>query len=333
MLQNKTRREILAAGVLAAVSLPMGRAWATSPDLKMARVTVGFPAGDMMDTIARLISEFLRGKYADVLIVENKPGATARIAIASVVKSQADGSEVLFTPGSTLVLFPHVFRNLAYNPLKDLVPVTQLAVTPIGLAIGPGVPPEIKTLEQYFAWCKQDPQKRALYATSGAGSAIHLTGEYLTKLSNVPLTMVPYKGGAPAVNDLVAGQVPAQMATIPSLIEFAKAGKIRFLAISSSERISLLPDVPTFKELGFKDLVTEDFFATYVPAGTPAPVVDKLNQSILAALKDDKVRTTLERMGLTIRPSESPQQFKAAFDKDYAKWGKIAKSINFSLMD
>lgn len=198
-----------------------------------ARVTVGFPPGDMADVLARLISEDMRGKYAENVFIDNKPGAAARMAIASFVRYKNDGTDVLFTPGAMVVLFPHVFEKLAYDPLKELTPVTRVVTSSYSLAIGPAVPAEVKTLEQYLAWARKDPANSA-YATSGAGTGIHLTAEYLAKLSNTPLRMVPSRGGSPAANDLVAGQIPAQMAATPSLIEFARAGKVRFLGVSSN---------------------------------------------------------------------------------------------------
>lgn len=326
-----TRRQLLYAGVAGTLAPLLHAPVLAQSMLKMAKVTVGFPPGDMADSLARVVADFLRGRYAETTIVENKPGAAARIAIGSYVKLPADPSEVLFTPGAMIVLFPHVFQKLPYDPLKDLLPVTRIATTSFGLAVGPSVPGEIRTLSQWLAWCRQDP-KNAYYATSGAGTGIHLTGEYLARLAGVPLTMVPYKGAAPAVTDLVAGQVNAQMATIPSLIEYARAGKIRFLAVSSAQRVTALPDVPTFTEQGYPKLVTDDFFGFFVRPGTPEAAVQSLNRDILAALKDDKVRAVLERMALSIAPSESSAEFRTLIEAEYRKWGEIARTTEFDPM-
>ena len=329
-MRHINRRQWL--GTASAAGLTMGLpgfALAQSTTVKTARVTVGFPAGDMSDNIARLIGEHIRGRYAENTLVENKPGAAARMAITSYVKYKADGSEVLFTPGAMVDLFPHVFEKLAYDPLKELTPVTKIANAVFGLAVGPGVPAEVKTLAQYLAWCKQGA-RNATYATSGAGSGIHLSAEYLAKLSNTPLTMVPYRGASPAATDLIAGQIPAQMATIPSLIEFVRAGKARFIAVTSPERLPGFPDVPTFKEAGYPQLVTDDWFGFFLPAGAAPGTVSALDQAIQAAIKDPKVTAALEHMGLTVAPTASPAAFSQLIAEKYAKWREITKQIQFN---
>ena len=330
-MQRITRRQALGSTLGAGLSLVMPRAFAQDAAVRNARVTVGFPAGDMADSLARLISEHIRGKYAEAMLVDNKPGAAARLAITGFVKYKTDGSEVLFTPGAMITLFPHVFEKLPYEPLTELKPVTRIATSAFGLAVGPAAPAEVKTLEQYLAWARRDARNGS-YATSGAGSGIHLTAEYLARLAKTPLTMVPYKGGAPAMADLVGGQIPAQMATIPSLIEHARAGKIRFLAVSSEERLKVLPDVPTFKELGFPQLVTEDFFGFFLPGNGSNESAQSLNRSIQTAMKDPKVIGTLENLGLSISLSASPAEFTSYVTAEHRKWGEIAKRIDFKPM-
>jgi len=327
---NTHRRTFLqsaAASVLA--GLP-GLA-AAAEDLKSARITVGFPPGDMADSLARAVADFIKGRYAESVLVDNKPGAAARIAIGGFVKTNPDPGELLFTPGAMVVLFPHVFQKLPYDPLKDLEPVTKIANANFALGVGPMVPAEIRTLEQYLAWTKKD-EKNAAYATSGAGTGIHLTGEYLAKLTNTPLRMVPYRGGAPAVADLVAGQIPAQMATIPSLIEHARAGRVRMLAVSSAERLRGLPETPTFKELGLAQLVTDDWFGFFARPGTPKAAIESLNRSIVAAMKDDKVSALFDRMMLTVKPTASPGEFKALVESDFKMWAQISKTVGFDPM-
>ena len=323
-LQRREMLGLMTAGGLGA-ALP---ALAQDKALESARVTVGFPAGDMADNIARLFSEQIRGKYATSVIVDNKPGAAARLATQAFVKYRSDGTEALFTPGAMVVLFPHVFQTLPYDPIKDLRPVTKIANASFGLAVGPGCPADIKTVKDYLAWAKKDP-RNASYATSGAGSGIHLTAEYLASLSGTPLNMVPYKGASPAVTDLVAGQIPAQMATIPSLIEHARAGRIRFLAISSAERHKLLPNVPTFSEQGFPQLVTDDWFGFFLPAAASAAQAETMNRSIHNALRDPKVVAQLENMGLMIGPTATPADFSTLIANEFKRWGEIARTVKF----
>lgn len=327
-MHNIQRRQLLSSMAATGLGLALPGAVLAQDGVRTTRVTVGFPAGDMADNLARLISDQIRGKFAETVMVDNKPGAAARLAISSFIKYKGDGSDALFTPGAMVVLFPHVFEKLPYDPLKDLKPVARIANSAFGLALGPGAPAEIKTLEQYLAWTKKDP-RNASYATSGAGTGIHLTAEYLARLSKAPLSMVPYRGGSLAANDLVAGQIPAQMATIPSLIEFARAGKVRFIAVSSNERVKALPDVPTFKEQGFAQLVTDDWFAFFLPSSASNDVANALNRSIQTALKDPKVVSTLEGMGLTVAPAATTSDFGNLVAQEFKKWGEIAKSIDF----
>lgn len=326
-MQHINRRQILGAFSAAGLGLALP-SLARADALKSARVTVGFPAGDMADGIARAVADNIRGKYAETVVVDNKPGAAARMAISQFIKYKTDGSEVLFTPGAMVALFPHVFEKLPYDPLADLMPVTRVATSAFGLAVGPAVPAEVKTLEQYLAWARKDA-KNGSYATSGAGTGIHLTGEYLARLTKTPLTMVAYRGGAPAVADLIAGQVPAQMATVPSLIEHVRGGRARFIAVSSDERLKALPSVPTFKELGYPELVTDDFFGFFLPAQTAPAVAQALNASVLAALKEPKVISYLEGLGLSISPTATPAEYAAYVTAEHRKWGEIAKRTEF----
>lgn len=330
-MKKLDRRQFLNAGLSAGGVLALGgagRAVAQDTPNHLTRVTVGFPPGDMADSIARLISENIRGRYAETMLVDNKPGAAARTATATFTTYKKDGTEVLFTPGAMVVLFPHVFEKLNYKPVAELTPVTRIVTSSYVLAVGPATPAEITTLDQYLAWAKKDP-KNAAYATSGAGTGIHLTAEYLAKLTRTPLSMVPYKGGAPAAADMIAGHIPAQMATTPSIIDFVRAGKARILAISSATRSKELPDVPTFKELGHPQLVTEEFFGFYMPAGASPKAAADFNRSVLNAMTDPKTIAQLEKMGLTINTTPTPAAFAQFVKDEYEKWGSIVKQINF----
>ncbi|MBC5781473.1 twin-arginine translocation pathway signal protein [Ramlibacter sp. USB13] len=326
-MQSIHRRHVLGGAAAAALGFALPGAFAENLH-KNARVTVGFPPGDMADSVARLVLEQVRGNYADAMIVDNKPGAAARMAITQFTKYKADGSELLFTPGAMIVLFPHVFEKLSYDPLTELKPVTKIATASFGLAVGPAVPAEVKTLDQYLAWARKDP-KNASYGTSGAGTGIHLTAEYLARLTKTPLTMVAYRGASLAVNDLIAGQIPAQMATIPSLIEHVRGGRARFIAVSSAERLKNLPDVPTFKELGRPELVTDDFFGFFLPASGSNEAANAMNRAVLASLKDAKVIAGLESLGLNVSATATPAEFSAMIAHEYKKWGEIAKRIDF----
>ena len=229
------------------------------------------------------------------------------------------------------MLFPHVFQKLPYDPVVNLLPVARVATSFIGLAVGPGAPADVNTLERYLAWARKDA-KNASYGTSGAGTAIHLTAEYLSRLSDTPLTMVPYRGGSLAINDLLAGQIPAQMATVPSLIEHARGGKARFIAVSSPERLKTLPDVPTFKELGYPQLVIDNFFGFFLPARSSPEIAAELNRAVIAAVKEPKVIANLENLGMTASPTNTPAEFSAYVASELKRWGAIVEQARFKAL-
>jgi tripartite-type tricarboxylate transporter receptor subunit TctC len=300
--------------------------------LTQSKVTTGFPAGDMIDTIARAYAERLKGSIADVVIVDNKPGAGGRIGVMTMKALPADGANLLFTPSPMIVLYPHVFKSLAYDPLKDVTPVARTAVACYALSVGPAVPASVQTLAQFLNWCKDNP-KMASYGTSGAGTSLHLTGANLARVSGVPLTMIPYRGGSLAVNDLIAGQVPAVMSTVASAIEFVNAGKARFLAVSSAQRWPGLPDVPTFAESGFPQLTGVDWFGVFLPANAPRELVQSVAASVDRASKSPELATQLGKLGIQMMPSRSPEEFAEQIKTEYAKWGELVKAIGFNPQD
>lgn len=320
---------------LPALSLAAGvplHAWADEKMFKTLRVTLGFPAGDMADLMARTTAEKVRGVYAENVIIDNKPGAGGRLAINSFVRLPKNGAEMLLTPGAMLTLYPHVFAKLGYDPLKDVVPVKKIAHSPFCVAVGPGTPEAIQDLKSYLEWAKKDPAN-AMYGTSGNGTPMHLTGAYVALLSGVPLTMVPYKGGSPAANDLVAGQIPAMFSTVASVIEFARSKKVRILAISSAERMKSLPDVPTFVESGFPDVVLEDWFGFLAPQGTDPAIVRKFEADFDKHANSKDVQQMLEKMGVSYHPSKNPEEFTRFYRDNYEKWKTIAQTIKFQPMD
>lgn len=328
-----SRRHLLglgaAAGMAALAGMPP-RAQA-APVVRQATIYNGFPAGDMMDTIARMFAEGMQGIYADTMIVENRPGAGGRLGVTALKQARADGTALLFTPASMIVLYPHVFKALPYDSLRDLQPVSRTAEACFSLAVGPMVPASVTTLAQYLDWCRKNPEK-ANYATSGAGSSIHLTGANLVRLSGVAQTMVPYKGGSPAAADMVGGQVAALMSSLPSVIEYARAGRCRVLAVTSPQRWPSLPDVPTFAESGFPDLTYLEWFGVFMPAGTPMDKVEAANLAIQAAARNPKIRDTLERIAIQVGTS-SVADFTRDVQSNHAHWAQVVKAVGFNPME
>lgn len=334
-MQAIQRRQLMglsaAAGGLSL--LGAGPLWAQGANkLATSKITNGFPAGDMIDTIARAFAEKLKGTFAEVVIVDNKPGAGGRIGVTAMKGLPADGANLLFTPAPMIVLYPHVFKTLSYDPLKDVTPVARTAVACYALSVGPAVPASVKTLAQFLDWCRANP-KQASYGTSGAGTSIHLTGAHLSKLSGVPLTMIPYKGGSLAANDLIAGQVPAVMSTVSSVAEFVKAGKARFLAVSSAQRWPGFADVPTFAESGFPQLTGQDWFGVFLPANAPRELVQRLHADVVRAAQAPDLVAQLGRIGIQMQPSHSADEFAEQVRSEHAKWAGVVKTVGFDPQD
>src|SRR5258707_8525041 len=258
-----TRRTVLAASAAAAI----GAVRAQGQTLrKTVHIVLGLPAGGATDLIARILADRLRGRYAAAVIVENKPGGAARVAVDYVKNAEPDGSEFLFTPDFPITVYPHSFRTLSYDPLRDLTPVAPVSRSTLTFVIGPAVPGEVKSLADFVAWCRANPDK-AIFATTAAGSTTHFIGVMLANATGVQLSPVHYRGGAPALQDLIGGHVPASVNPIGETLPQAASGKIRILAVPSPERAKFHPDVPTMRGAGY-NVVLETWLGAFAPAQT-----------------------------------------------------------------
>src|SRR5215207_7297570 len=256
------RRHLLAAsaaGLLAGVA-PRALAQAVK---KPVHVIVGFPAGGGTDVTARVLAEALRGVFAPTVIVENKPGASARIAVEYVKNAEPDGSVMLFTPDFPMTLYPHSFKSLGYEPLRDFTPVGPATASMLSYNVGPAVPASVKTLADYVQWCKTNPDK-ASYGTTSAGATPHFAGVMLSNETKVQMNPVHYRGGAPAIQDVVGGHIPMSVNPISESMPLHQAGSLRILAVTGAKRSQFLPDVPTAKESGY-DVVVETWLGVFLP--------------------------------------------------------------------
>lgn len=293
---------------------------------RTARVIVGFPAGGSSDVVARLYAERLRGAFAPQAIVENRTGAAGRIAVETVKAAEADGTTILQTPASMLTLQPHVFpREVRYDPLTDLVPVSTVCTFPFAWAVPMGHP--ARTLQEFADWARSQ-QGEVPFASPAAGAAPHFMGIQLAKTLGIRLTHVPYRGAAPAVQDVVAGRLPGFMGVLGDVSPQHGTG-LRMLALSSAERNPRYPEVPTFAELGFPALTNEEWFGMLVPANTPARVVDALHQAVVAAAATEEMRAALERMDYAAVTSPSPQDFAERIRRELEGWGPIVRESGF----
>jgi tripartite-type tricarboxylate transporter receptor subunit TctC len=318
-----TRRTLLAAA--AATAARPSRL--TAQTLKRPlRVIVGFAAGGATDVIARLLAERLRVRYAPAVIVDNKPGGAARIAVEYIKHADPDGSEILVTPDFPLTVYPHSFRALNYDPLLDLTPVAPTSSSALTFVVGPAVPGEVRTLADFVAWCKAHPD-RAVFATTAAGSTTHFVGIVLGNAAGIRLVPVHYRGGAPALQDLAGGHVPASVNPIGEVVGQAAAGKIRILAVASPERSRFLPDVPTMRESGF-DVAFETWVGAFGPARMPPDVVAALNTAIGEAVGSPEMTESLARMGNDTK-FQTPDAFAAQLKADLTRWGPVVKASGF----
>ena len=297
---------------------------------EQVKIVNGFPAGGTADATSRRIGERMGGTAytKNGAVVENKPGAGGRIACDVVKAANPDGSTLLLTPYSCMSIYPHIYRTLSYDPFRDFVPVSLAAVMTHALTVGPMVPAGVRTVRDFLAWAKANPDK-ASYGSPAAGSTPHFLGAILGLSSGVELKHVAYRGSAPAVADLIGGNLAATSTPTGDALANHRAGKVRILATSGAKRTPFTPDVPTYAEQGFAELTTEEWFGFYAPARTPASVVTNANAAINQAVKEKSVVDALALMGLVAQGSTPAEMEKSQRD-EYNRWGPLVKRVGFT---
>lgn len=319
---SETRRSLLQKAALT-LALPTSMAWAQPSPV---RIEVGFAAGGTLDVIARRIADRLRGKYAETVIVESRIGAGGRIANEAVKNATPNGSVMVLAPSSSIVIFPHVYKKLAYDPFKDLIAVTPVCSNAQAFVVGPGVPAEIKTLDQFVKWAKVN---KAFYGTPAAGSIMHFQGLVFSQKAGIELTHVPYRGMAAIVPDLLSGTLMSSMAVLGDLLPHLESGKLRILAVTSAKRSRFVPTVPTFAELGMSDVTGVDWYGLFLPAGTPPEIFKKLHATTSAAVSDPTFSDSLAQLGF--EPYQLPRdEFEARIKAETARWGPIVAASGFN---
>ena len=291
----------------------------------------GFPSGGLGDQVTRPLLDRLRGKVPTNFVLDSKPGAGARIAVDYVKRATADGNTLLQTPSSPMTLYPHIYKKLTYDPVADFMPITPLVEYCFSFTAGPGLPAEIKTVADYVKWAKANPAQ-ANYGIPAAGSALHFAGMMLTRASGADMKSIPYRGGGPLLQDLLGGQVPVSFSVVSEVAPHVKSGKLRSLAVTSAQRWPSLPEVPTFVEQGFADIVVVEWLGWLAPAGTPADVVDKLSAAVREAMQGPEMTEVVQKLGLRQRVA-TPKEFAAMIRSDLDRWGPIVKATGFSAED
>lgn len=314
-----TRRKFILGASALVLALPRaGRAQADWPS-KPIRVLVPYPAGGGQDTTARLLAEPLRAALGQPIVVENRAGAAGMIAAAMLAKSPPDGYTLMLGGGGETAANGALFKNkITYDPIKDLLPIHIAVKAPIVLMVYSGTP--FKTVPELIAYAKANPGKLS-YSSSGIGNLQQLAGELFNTMAGVQTVHVPYRGAAPAVADIAAGQIPMGYNSLPAALPLIQDGKIRPLGVTSKERMPQIPDVPSISEyLPGYELV--NYFGVFGPAGMPQPIVDKLNRVVEAALKEPSLKSRFETLGL-LPQSQTPAQAKAYVAAEAAKFAKI----------
>ena len=289
----------------------------------------GFPAGGLGDQVTRPLLERLKGRWPGTIILDSKPGAGGRIAADFVKRAAPDGATILQVPSSPMSIYPHTYgKKLAYDPLVDFVPVTPLAAYTISLSVGPGVPAEVRSVPDLVRWARANPDK-ANYGIPAPGSVPHLIGMLFERGSGVPFKSIPYKGGAPLLQDLLGGQVPVAFNVTSEVLAHVKAGRLRSLAVASPQRWAALPDVPTLQELGFKDIAATEFLGWYLPAKASPDLVRRLNAAVQEALGTPEMAEVFARHGL-MPVREGPEAFAQRLKDEIAHWGPVVKATGFT---
>ena len=302
-----------------------GQAMAQSYPAKPIRLVVGFAPGGAADTVARAFQEPLTRALGQSIVVDNRPGAGSSIAAEHVAKSAPDGYTMLIASPSSILVNPLISPKAGFQPLKDLTPISKVSSSPLILAVNPGV--GVGSVKDLIAHAKKNPGKLN-YASSGNGSAPHLAAVLFQRLAGVAMVHVPYKGGAPAVQSVLAGDTQLSFATPPSVLPLVQAGRLRALAVTSRAATPLVPGVPGMAEAGLSDYEISFWYGFFVPTGTPPDVVRKLFDATSQALKQPQIAQLLARDGTETAGSASPEDYSAFLAGDAKLWERIVKDAN-----
>ncbi|WP_026354635.1 Bug family tripartite tricarboxylate transporter substrate binding protein [Massilia niastensis] len=316
------RRSLLTFALCA--SLVPAMALADTYPSKPVKVIVGFSAGGAVDNVARLVTQSMGKSMGGSFYVENRPGATGVIAAEQAAKAPADGYNVLVATQSTMVVAPSIYAKMKVDPVADFTPISLLASVPMVMVVNPAVP--VKNIQELIAYARRQNGGMS-YASSGQGGPQHVATELFSQMAKVPMVHVPYKGEANAISDLLGNQVPVMFGNLPSLLPHIKSGKLRALAVSSLQRSNAAPEIPTVAESGLPGFEALTWFGMFVPAGTPQPIVDRLNAEVKKSLGSPDVRAKLGQQGLTAVGGSSAE-LKAYMQQEVPKWAKLLRSAN-----
>lgn len=309
--------------LIAVIGLFSPQLWAQSSVIK---IIVGYPPGATSDALTRVLAEAMAKRLNQPVIVENKAGAGGIIGNQTVKAANPDGTTLLMTPVATMSIFPHSYgAQLNYDPFKDFVPVAHLSNFQVGLGVGLNVP--AKTLKEYVQWVKADPEKNGFYGSAASGSLPHFFGVMFAENAGIKLQHVPYRGTAPSMLALAAGEIAALSTVVADIQSLVDGNKARLLAVAGETRSPKFPDVPTFREQGY-DLVAAPWYGLFAPAGTPPAIVERLSKAAIEAIHEPAMNKRMLDMG--VEPTGlGPEQLAAIMKQDYERWGPPIRASGF----
>jgi tripartite-type tricarboxylate transporter receptor subunit TctC len=311
-----------AATAALALSGPLGLAQAQTYPNRAITLVIPFAPGGSTTIVGRVIADKMSETLGEKIVVDNRPGAGGTVGTKAVAKSQPDGYTLVLGYTGTLGIGPSLYKNVGYDPRKDFAPIGLIGNAPNSLVVHPSFP--AKTIAELIAYAKANPGK-VNFGSAGAGTVSHITGEYFAASAGIKLVHIPYKGTGPALTDLLGGHIPMAFAPIPASHPNVTAGALRALAVTSTTRSSLLPDVPTIAESVLPGFDASLYYGLAAPAGTPRPIIDRLNKELRAALASAEVKKQLTQDGTEITPG-TPEDYAAFIDKDEKKWSQLVKA-------
>ena len=320
------RRHFVGLVAIAAPSLLLSRARAADWPAKPVKIVVPFTPGGSTDLTARLVGNRLQEVWGQSVVVENKPGAGGNIAADMVAHSDADGYTI-FIVGPGMATNPFLYPSLSYDPVKDFDPVTLLITQPNLMCVPNSSP--ARSVQEFIAFCN-DNRGKVTYASSGNGTTLHLSGELFKRLAKVEMTHIPYRGGAPAINDLIPGRVDVIFDNMPTILSHVQAGHLRALAVTTKVRVGITPEIPTLDESGVPGFDVFSWFGFFVPAKTPPGVIAKINADTNAALAYAPVKTRFEQLGAVPKGS-TPEALAAFLKSETDKWGPVIRDARIKL--
>ncbi len=312
---------LIALSLIAAAPVALAQTWPAKP----VRIVVPFPPGGGTDIGTRIVAQKLQEAFSQSFVVENKPGAAGIVGTEYTAKSPPDGYTFMMGNIGTHAINVSLYKKLAYDPVKDFAPVSMVADLPLLLLVHPSVP--ANSVKELIALARSQPGKLN-FSTSGAGGSMHVAAELFKSMAGVDMVHIPYKGGAPAVADLIAGQVPLSFATVLETIQFVKAGKVRALAVTNNRRSVALPELPTIAEAGLPGYQSISWLALFAPAGTPRDIVNRVSSETVRILKISDVKERL--LGQGAEPiGSTPEELAATLAADMAKYAKVIRESGY----